>query len=102
MKELERYLGETYIDSCKPSIMTETPATLPNPEIPTIIPDTGVERLKTDVEMTYLENNSIDETIQYKLRKKDFYETDMYKIYNLILGQTNKQLQEKAASDATF
>ena len=82
--------------------MTETPATLPNPEIPTIIPDTGVERLKTDVEMTYLENNSIDETIQYKLRKKDFYETYMYKIYNLILGQTNKQLQEKAASDATF
>ena len=82
--------------------MTETPATLPNPEIPTIIPDTSVERLKTDVEMTYLENNSIDETIQYKPRKKDFYETDMYKIYNLILGQTNKQLQEKAASDATF
>ena len=26
----------------------------------------------------------------------------MYKIYNLIVGQTNEQLQEEAASDATF
>ena len=26
----------------------------------------------------------------------------MHKIYNLILGQTNEQLQEKAASDATL
>ena len=26
----------------------------------------------------------------------------MHKIYNMIVGQTNKQLQEKAASDATF
>ena len=26
----------------------------------------------------------------------------MHKIYNLIVGQTNKQLQEKAASDAPF
>ena len=26
----------------------------------------------------------------------------MHKIYNLIVGQTNEQLQEKAASDATF
>ena len=26
----------------------------------------------------------------------------MHKIYNLILGQMNEQLQERAASDATF
>ena len=26
----------------------------------------------------------------------------MHKIYNLIVGQTNEELQEKAASDATF
>ena len=26
----------------------------------------------------------------------------MHKIYNIIVGQTNKQLQEKAVSDATF
>ena len=30
------------------------------------------------------------------------YETDMHKIYNLIVGQTNYQLKEKAESDATF
>ena len=27
---------------------------------------------------------------------------DMHNIYILIVGQTNEQLQEKAASDATF
>ena len=26
----------------------------------------------------------------------------MHNIYNLIVGQTNKQLQDKSASDATF
>ena len=26
----------------------------------------------------------------------------MHKIYNIIVGQKNKQLQEKASSDATF
>ena len=26
----------------------------------------------------------------------------MHKIYNIIVGKTNEQLQEKAASDATF
>ena len=30
MKELERYLGTAYSDSCQPSIMTETAANLPN------------------------------------------------------------------------
>ena len=29
---------------------------------------------------------------------KDVYETDMHKIYNLIVGHTNEMLQEKAAS----
>ena len=81
--------------------MTETEATFPYPEMHTIT-DLGIERLKTDVEMTYLERKSIDEAIHQNLRKKDVYESDMYKIYNLIVGQPNEQLQEKAASDATL
>ena len=36
------------------------------------------------------------------MRKKDVYEKEMYKIYNRIVGQTNKQLQEKAALESTF
>ena len=36
MKELERYLGTTYSDSCQPAIMTETASNLPDPEVPTI------------------------------------------------------------------
>ena len=68
----------------------------------TIIPDTGSDRTKTDVEMAYPEKVHIDEAIHQKLRKKDLYETDMHKIYNLILGHTNEKLPEKAASDTTF
>ena len=52
--------------------------------------------------MTYLNKNNIYESIHQNLRKKDVYESDMHKIYNLIVGQTNEQLKEKAASDATF
>ena len=54
MKELERQLGATYSDSYQPAIMTETAATLPNPEMPTIT-DLGIERPKTYGEITYLE-----------------------------------------------
>ena len=36
------------------------------------------------------------------MRKKDFYELDMHNIYNLIVSQTNEQLQEKGSSEATF
>ena len=52
--------------------------------------------------MTYLEKKSINESIRQKLRKKDVYKSYMHKIYNLIVVQTNEQLQEKAASDTTF
>ena len=45
---LEEYLGSTYSDRCQPSIMTKTWATFPDPETPTIIPDTSAERLKTN------------------------------------------------------
>ena len=86
MKELEWYLGETYSNSCHTAIMTEKPSTLPEPEMSKIIPDTGVSLLKTDAQMTYLENNNIDESIHQKLRKKDVYETDTHKIYNIIVG----------------
>ena len=71
MKELERYLGTTYSDICHPSIMTETAANFPDPEMPNIT-DLGTERLKTDGEMTYLEKKNIDEAIRQKLRKKDY------------------------------
>ena len=101
MKELEQYLGKTNSDICQPDIMTETAANLPDSEMPTIT-ELGTEWPKTDGDMTYLEKKNINESIRQKLRKKDVYESDMYKIYNLIVGQTNEQLQEKAASDATF
>ena len=68
----------------------------------TIIPDTGVERPKTDAYMIYLEKKNIDEAIHQKLIKKDAYETDMHKIYHLIAGQKNEQIQERTASDANF
>ena len=34
--------------------------------------------------------------------KKDFYKLYIQKVYNLIVGQTNEQLQEKAMADSTF
>ena len=101
MKELEQYLGATYSDSCQPSTTTKTASTFPDPEMHTIT-DLGTERPKTDVEMTYLEKNNTNEAIHQNLRKKDFYKSDMQKIYNIIVGQMNEQLQKKAASDATF
>ena len=52
--------------------MTETAATFPDPEIPTIT-DLGTELPKTDGEMTYLEKNNIDKAIRQNLRKKDVY-----------------------------
>ena len=81
--------------------MTETAATFPDPDIPNI---TGlvIKRTKTYGEMTYLEKKNIDEAIRQNLRKKDVYQSDMHKMCNIIVGQTNKQLQEKEASDATF
>ena len=80
-------------------MMTEIADTFPDPEMSTIT-DLGNERPKTDGEMTYLKK--IDEAILQKLRKKDVHESDKHKIYNLIVGKTNEQLQEKATSDATF
>ena len=70
-KELERYLGAAYSDSCQPDIMTKTPETFPDPDMPTIIPDMGVERPKTDADMTNPKNKNIDD---------DVYGTDMLKI----------------------
>ena len=72
--------------------MTETASNFPDPAMPTIT-ELGTERPKTDVEMTYIENKNTDEAIRQKLRKKDVYESDMQKIYNIIVVQTNEQLQ---------
>ena len=69
--------------------------------MPTIT-DLGTESPKIYGEMTYLNKNIIDEAIRQNLRKKGVYESDMHTIYNLIVGQTNEQLQEKVAPDATF
>ena len=78
-----------YSDSCQTAIVIETPDTFPEPDIPKIIPDTGVDHPKTDAEITYLKKKNIDEAIYQKLRKKDMYETVMQNIYNNIMVQTN-------------
>ena len=88
MKELERYLGTTYSDSCQPAIMTETTANFPDPKMPTIT-ELVTERRKIDGEMTYLKKKNIYEAIRQSLRKKDVYKSDMQKIYHLIVGQKN-------------
>ena len=69
--------------------MIDAPDTFPDPYMPTIIPGTVDECPKTDIEMTYLKKKTIDEAISQKLRKKGVYETDMHKVYKLIVGQTS-------------
>ena len=46
MKEMEWYLVATCSDICQPANMNDTPANFPEPEMPTIIPDMGIERPK--------------------------------------------------------
>ena len=82
--------------------MNKTLATSTGPEMTTITPDTIIDILKMDVEMTYFKKNNIDEAIHQKLRKKDVYKTEMHKIYNIILAQKNRQLQEKEELDANL
>ena len=60
--------------------MIETMKNFPNTEMPTIIPDKGIKRPKTETDVNYLENRSIDKAIRQKLRNKDMYETDLHKI----------------------
>ena len=66
--------------------MAKTLDTFPDPDIPTIIPDTVVKRPKTETHMTYLERNNINEAIRQKLMKKDVYETDMQKYLKYYCG----------------
>ena len=56
MKELERYLGATYSDSCQPAIMAETADNFPDPDMPTIT-DLGTEHPITDGKITYLKKH---------------------------------------------
>ena len=63
MKELERYLGTTYSDSCQPAIMTEISARFPDPEMPTIT-ELGTKRPKIDGEMTYFEKMNTKQAIR--------------------------------------
>ena len=51
INKLERYHGSTYIDSCKQAITNNTPTNPPDPEMPTIIPETGDERPKTETDI---------------------------------------------------
>ena len=88
-KDLERYLWATYSNICQPYIMTKTLENFPDTEMPTIVPNMDVERPEMDTEMTYLEKKKIDKSISQKPRNKDVYETDMHKIYNLVLDQKN-------------
>ena len=82
--------------------MTEIPMTFPDPEIPKRIPYTGIDNTKTYVGTTYLKKKNIDKAISHKLSKRYVYKTDTHKIYNVILGQKNEQIQDKAESDSTF
>ena len=52
--------------------------------------------------MTYPKNNNINEAIRQKPMNKYVYETDINKIYNIIVGQTNGQLKEKTSLVTTF
>ena len=79
MKEIERYLGATYSDSCQPAIMTETLYTFPDPDIPTIT-DSDIELSKKNVEMNYLDKKNTGKAIRQNMRKKDVYELYMHKI----------------------
>ena len=81
--------------------MTETAANFPNPGMPTIN-DLGIKCQKTDGDMTYPKKKDTKEAICQNLRKKDVYKSDTNKIYNLIVGQTNKKQQDKTELDATF
>ena len=51
--------------------------------------------------MTYLDKKNTNESIHQKLMNKDVYESDMHNLYNLIVVQTNEQLQKKLTPDAT-
>ena len=54
MKELERYLGESYSDIYQSAIMTETLAAFIDPEMMTILKENVYKHLKTDNKITYL------------------------------------------------
>ena len=73
--------------------MTETLATITGPDMPKIIPDTGTKSPNSEREMKFLEKQNIYKAIHQELGKKDVYETDVHKINNIILGQTNEKLQ---------
>ena len=90
---MEQHHGGNYRNIFQPPIITKILKTFLGLEMPTIIPDTSAKRPKMHRKITYLEKNNIYKAIRKKLRKKDVYETDMHKIYNLIMGQTNKKSQ---------
>ena len=80
MKELECYLGATFINSCQPVIMNKTLENFANQEITTTMMDTGAKLPETDVEMTYLNKKNTNDVIHKKWRKRDVYENDMHNI----------------------
>ena len=90
MKKLEHCLGTTYSYICQNEITTKKNDTFPKSEIPTIVTDNGDKHSKTDAKMTYIENKNTNEAIHQKLWNKYEYETNMIKIYNLILDHTNE------------
>ena len=45
---MDWYLGATYRYIYQSAIMTETTANLPYPDMPTIIPDTGIKSINKD------------------------------------------------------
>ena len=102
MKEMEQYLGETYSYICQPGIMIDIQANFSDTWMPTIIPDAAFEHPKTDVDMTYLKKNNIDESFRQKMRNKDVYKNNTRNKYINIVGHKNEQPQEKAALNSNF
>ena len=66
--------------------MTKAPADLTNPEMTTIMTETGADHTKTDTNMTYLKNKNTDEAICKKLRNRYEYDTDIHKTWSIPRG----------------
>ena len=87
---MDQYIGVPYSNIYQTDIMTKTPLTLLEPEIPITIPGMGTKHPNIGEDMTYQKKKNIHKSICQKMRKKDVYETNMQNIYNLSVGKKNK------------
>ena len=85
IKDLERYLGETYIDRRQPAIMAKTMATFFYQEIPKVTTDTSAKSLKMDAEITYLKN-IISIKLSVRNRGRNIFMKPTLTISTILLG----------------